>query len=218
MRRESAWEGSEEEAAAWSHHRHHGRPGYGHGPRARAFGGFGPPWLDDLGMGQLGEWFGDPRARRARRAKRGDVRAAALALIAEEPRNGYQIIQEISERSEGVWRPSPGAVYPALAQLEDEGLIEATVQDSGRRQYRLTDQGQQYVTSHPEEVEAPWDVMARSVGSDAVEMRRLFRDVVLAAVQVAKVGTDAQVEQARQALSETRRRLYRILAADEDEE
>jgi DNA-binding PadR family transcriptional regulator len=175
-------------------------------------------FLDDLGMGQFGEWFGDPRARRARRAKRGDVRAAALALIAEEPRNGYQIIQEISDRSEGVWRPSPGAVYPALAQLEDEGLIEATAQDSGRRQYRLTDKGQQYVTSHPEEVEAPWDVMVRSVGSDAVEMRRLFRDVVLAAVQVARVGTDAQVEQARQALSDTRRRLYRILAADEGEE
>ena len=60
---------------------------------------------------------------RGPRVKRGDVRAAALALLAEEPPNGYQIIQEISERSGGVWRPSPGSVYPALQQLEDEGLI-----------------------------------------------------------------------------------------------
>ena len=59
----------------------------------------------------------------AQRARRGDVRAAALALLVEQPMNGYQILQEIGERSGGVWRPSPGSVYPALQQLEDEGLI-----------------------------------------------------------------------------------------------
>ena len=76
-------------------------------------------------MHMFGPWLGDPRmsGMRGPRAKRGDVRAAALALLAEEPMNGYQIIQAIGERSDGVWRPSPGSVYPALQQLEDEGLI-----------------------------------------------------------------------------------------------
>ena len=73
------------------------------------------------------------------RVKRGDVRAAALALLADGPRNGYQIIQEISERSSGLWKPSPGSVYPALQQLEDEGLIAATTGEGGRRAFELTE-------------------------------------------------------------------------------
>ena len=78
---------------------------------------------------------------RGPRVKRGDVRAAALALLAEEPRNGYQIIQGIGERSGGVWRPSPGSVYPALQQLEDEGLVQAETPEGGRRRYALTGEG-----------------------------------------------------------------------------
>src|SRR5580693_5727276 len=72
------------------------------------------------GRGPFGP--GGPRGR-GRRARRGDIRTAALLLLAEEPRNGYQIMQEVQERSGGVWSPSPGSVYPALQQLEDEGLI-----------------------------------------------------------------------------------------------
>src|SRR5437879_2113160 len=75
-----------------------------------------------------------------RKARRGDIRTAALLLLAEEPRNGYQIMQEVEERSEGVWRPSPGSVYPALAQLEDEGLIRSE-QIDGRRLFVITEQG-----------------------------------------------------------------------------
>ena len=87
-------------------------------------------------------WVRGRASRDARpRARRGDVRAAALALLAEQPMNGYQIIQEISERSGGVWRPSPGSVYPALQQLEDEGLIRAESAEGGRRAYTLTDEG-----------------------------------------------------------------------------
>jgi DNA-binding PadR family transcriptional regulator len=154
---------------------------------------------------------------RGPRAKRGDVRAAALALLAEEPRNGYQIIQEIGERSGGVWRPSPGSVYPALQQLEDEGLVRPETGESGRRQYVLTDEGRAYVTAHPDELRAPWDVVAGSVGSDAIELRSLFGQVIMAAVQVVRVGSEAQVAQARELLTETRRSLYRILAADDAE-
>jgi len=161
-------------------------------------------------------WFGRTKFMRGPRVKRGDVRAAALALLAEEPRNGYQIIQEIGERSGGVWRPSPGSVYPALQQLEDEALIQAETPEGGRRRYTLTAEGQAYVTAHPDEVSAPWDVVARSVGDDAIELRELIGQVAMAAVQVTQVGSDAQVAQAHKILTDARRSLYRILAADDE--
>src|SRR3954452_249802 len=94
--------------------------GHGHdGHRRRGRGGRGP-W------GGPGPWGRDFGGHRGPRARRGDVRAALLALLAEEPRNGYGLMQEIEQRSEGVWRPSPGSVYTALARLEAEGLVEAT--------------------------------------------------------------------------------------------
>jgi DNA-binding PadR family transcriptional regulator len=154
---------------------------------------------------------------RGPRAKRGDVRAAALALLAEESMNGYQIIQEIGERSDGVWRPSPGSVYPALQQLEDEGLIRAQADDGGRRSYQLTDEGRSYVEAHPDEVRAPWDAVAGSVGDSAIEMRDLLRQVGMASFQVLSAGTTAQVRQACQILADTRKALYRVLAADDEE-
>jgi DNA-binding PadR family transcriptional regulator len=158
----------------------------------------------------------EPRIR-GPRARRGDVRAAALALLAEEPRNGYQIIQEIGERSDGVWRASPGSVYPALQQLEDEGLIRAGADDGGRRAYQLTDEGRDYVAAHPDETRAPWDVVAGAAGGAAIDMRNLLRQVGMAGYQVLSAGTEAQVRQARKILTDTRKSLYRILAADDDE-
>jgi DNA-binding PadR family transcriptional regulator len=155
---------------------------------------------------------------RGPRAKRGDVRAAALALLAEGPMNGYQIIQEISERSGGVWRPSPGSVYPALQQLEDEGLIRAEAGEGGRRAYVLTDDGRQYADAHPEELDAPWDAVTGHAGGAAVEMRKLIGQVAMAASQVLSAGSDAQVGQARRILTDARRALYRVLAADEEDE
>ena len=125
---------------------------------------------------------------RGPRAKRGDVRAAALALLAQEPMNGYQIIQEIGERSDGVWRPSPGSVYPALQQLEDEGLIRAETDDSGRRSYQLTDEGRSYVEAHPDEVRAPWDAVADSLGDSAIQMRKLLMQVGMAGQAGAQRG------------------------------
>jgi DNA-binding PadR family transcriptional regulator len=152
------------------------------------------------------------------RARRGDVRAAALSLLAEQALNGYQIIQEISERSGGVWRPSPGSIYPALQQMEDEGLIRAETGEGGRRAYVLTDEGRTYAAAHQDELRAPWDVVAGSVGSDARELRKLFGQVLTAAVQVAQAGSPAQIEQAHRILADTRRKLYGILAADDTDD
>jgi len=179
--------------------------GFGH-PRGR---GRRHGW--DFGPYMWPPFFGGPGSRRGPRVRRGDVRAAALALLAEQPYNGYQIIGEIMERSSGVWRPSPGSVYPALAQLESDGLIVAEGRGN-RRVYRLTDAGQEYVDSHPDEVDAPWDTVADTVTDDMAASRDLLGGVAMAFMQVAQTGTDEQVGQARQVLSEARRSLYRILA------
>jgi DNA-binding PadR family transcriptional regulator len=171
------------------------------GRRRHARGAFGPPW-DDRG------WRGRHRGRRARR---GDVRAAILSLLAEEPRNGYQVMQEIEVRSDGLWRPSPGSVYPALQQLEDEGLIRAEEIDGGKR-FTLTDAGGRYVAEHEAELEAPWDAVKEDASEDALNVRREIGELAPAIYQVAQVGSAEQIAEAKQLLAETRRGLYRILA------
>ena len=175
--------------------------------------------------------FGPPKFRgpggRGPRVRRGDVRAAILDLLAEgreggqegaQPWNGYQIIQEIGERTQGVWRPSAGSVYPALQQLEDEGLITAaTSGDDRRRNYTLTDEGRAYVESHRDQLRASWDAVTGSVDDAMVEIHNLVRQVMMASVQVSQAGTPAQVQQASKILADTRKSLYRILAADDEE-
>ena len=203
-----------------------GPGGHRRGHRARVRTGRRGVWAGPAGPfefemgGGPGGPFGPPGFRfRGPRVRRGDVRAAILDLLSEgQPWNGYQIIQEISARTEGVWRPSAGSVYPALQQLEDENLISAGSDDSGRRVYQLTDDGRGYVAAHPDELRAPWDVVAGSAGGTAIEMRRLIGQLAMAAYQVATVGSEAQVSQARQILADTRKGLYRILAADEEEQ
>src|SRR6266702_3255428 len=124
----------------------------------RGQGRRGGPW--ERGCGPPGGWWpGPPGFPRGPKAGRGDVRAAILALLREGPRNGYQIMSEIEERSGGAWRPSPGAVYPALQQLADEGLIEAA-ESSGRRTFRLTEAGRRHVEDNPQMARAAWESMA----------------------------------------------------------
>ena len=180
------------------------------------------PW----GPGQFqfegrGGPFGPPRFRgpggRGPRVRRGDVRAAILDLLGEgQAWNGYQIIQEIGERTQGVWRPSAGSVYPALQQLEDEGLITAAAAgEDRRRNYTLTDEGRAYVQDHADELRASWDAVTGSVDDAAVQLHNLARNVAMATVQVAQAGTPVQVQQAGKVLADTRKALYRILAADD---
>src|SRR5689334_5023065 len=195
----------------------------GHKMRARMRGGV--PWGGPAGpggpfeFGMRGGPFGPPRfGGRGPRVRRGDVRAAILDLLAEgQPWNGYQIIQEIAERTQGVWRPSAGSVYPALQQLEDEGLISAAAGEDRKRNYTLTDEGRAYVQAHADELRAAWDAVTGSVDDAAVQMHNLARTVVMAAVQVAQAGTPTQVQQASKVLADTRKALYRILAADGEE-
>jgi DNA-binding PadR family transcriptional regulator len=149
---------------------------------------------------------------RGPRARRGDVRAAILALLAEEPRNGYQIMQELSERSGGAWRPSPGSIYPALQQLEDEGLVKVEEAD-GRKAYSLTDAGREEVAARSGE-QAPWDAVSASAGDDVNELRELVWQLGAAVMQVAEAGDKAQLEAAKKVIGAARKAVYKILAAD----
>lgn len=147
------------------------------------------------------------------RVRRGDVRAAILALLAEQPRNGYQLIQEISERSGGVWKPSPGSIYPALQQLEDEGLVWAD-NSEGKRLFALTKAGEAYVKEKPEDAAPPWEGLADSVPETMQDYHALLGQVMGAAAMVSQAATPGQLEKARQLLIQTRKGLYQILAED----
>ena len=205
------------------HHQHHRGP-HDEGPhderrRAGRGGGFPPgfgrgPWGGPWGPGGFGGPRGGWGGRGHRKAKRGDVRAAIMALLSEEPRNGYQIIQEIAERSEGGWKPSPGAVYPALQQLTDEGLVVAE-ENEGRKTFRLTDSGRAYIEAHSDEVRAPWDEMRPDIDDNTADLWDIVRQSAFAMMQVLQTGSDAQIREARKTLVETRRKLYQILADGE---
>ncbi|HXO09983.1 MAG TPA: PadR family transcriptional regulator, partial [Solirubrobacteraceae bacterium] len=145
------------------------------------WGGGGGPW-----GGGGGPWGGGPRGRGRGRARRGDVRLALLRLLAEEPRNGYQLMQTIEERSDGRWRPSPGSVYPTLAQLEDEGLVRSS-ESEGARHFEITDAGREHVEAR-ETAAPPWEA-GGGPGADAFhELRSLIIGIGKAGWQVAQEG------------------------------
>jgi DNA-binding PadR family transcriptional regulator len=181
---------------------HMGRHGHHrHGPHLDPHAFWHGPWR--------GMAFG-PGGRRGR-ARRGDVRAAILLLLEEEPRNGYQLMEEIESRSGGAWRPSPGSVYPALAQLEDEALIHSD-ESAGRRSFELTDEGRAYVADNRESLGSPWDEAGDGVPSEFAELRSLIGGVGMATLQVVQSGDEKQIAEAKQVLTDARKALYSILA------
>ena len=141
------------------------------------------------------------------------MRAAILALLREEPRNGYQIMSEIEERSGGAWRPSPGAVYPALAQLADEGLI-AGVESGGRRTFELTEAGQRHIADNPETARPAWEAMAEGPPGEVRGLLTQAARLGGSVAQIAHAGTPEQISAAAELLATTRRGIYQILAGD----
>jgi DNA-binding PadR family transcriptional regulator len=135
--------------------------------------------------------------------RRGDVRAAILLLLDEAPRNGYQVMQELEERSDGMWRPSPGSVYPALQLLADEGLVRGESRE-GSTVFELTDEGKKHVEENRESFGTPWQQAEEGVPGA----------VGMATRQVAQTATTAQRKEAAEILAQTRRKLYGILASD----
>src|ERR1700733_12139558 len=184
--------------------------------------GFGGHWGGGFVGPKAGWWPGPPGPPAgpgpgrppAPKASRGDVRAAILALLREGPRNGYQIMSDIEEHSNGAWRPSPGAVYPALQLLADEGLI-AGEESGSRRTFSLTEAGRQHIEEDPERARPAWEAMAQD---EPGEMPGLFAQAARlggSIVQLAHAGTPEQIRAAERLLEQTRRRMYQILAGDE---
>ncbi len=182
---------------------HHG--GFGPGPFAPGFGPRG-------GRGRgFGPGFG-PGGPRGRRARKGDIRAAILSLLAQSPANGYALIQAITEHSNGAWKPSPGSVYPTLAQLVDEGLITAVDTAAPRSDYQLTDTGQAYVTEHAEKLAATWNGLTDQ--GPLGPTGELFQATGKLLAVLRQYASEASEEQQRAAvakLDELRREFYRTL-------
>ena len=203
--------------------RQHGGHGRGRGRRGE-WGGFGgpggpPPWVAGMfGMGSRGD------ASRGPRVRRGDVRTAILDVLrtaAEggEQLNGYQVIQQIGERSGGAWKPSPGSVYPTIQLLHDEGLLE-TDDELGRKTLRLTTLGATYVTEHADDLAAVWRPFDRtdSKAGEYADLKPEIGQVMGAVWQIVTQGSEGQRQAAVDVLVDTRRKLYGILADGQDAE
>jgi DNA-binding PadR family transcriptional regulator len=177
-------------------------------------GGTGGGWptggLWDM-MDQLRGQF-EQKVGGGTRMGKGDVRSAVLALLAEKPMHGYQIIQEIDDRSSGSWKPSPGSVYPTLQLLADEGLILAA-ESNGRKTYSLTEEGRA-VAEATGDRSAPWESSGTRDSGRATALPKAGIDLAQAAAQVGRSGNPEQVKQAVAVLEEARRKLFSILAQD----
>ncbi|MDI5962653.1 PadR family transcriptional regulator [Streptomyces sp. SL13] len=197
------------------HHHEHGCGGHGeYEGRRPAFGPFGPPSGGPWGGGPFGGPGGRGRGGHRGRARRGDVRASILALLKDRPMHGYEMIQEIAERSGGAWRPSPGSVYPTLQLLEDEGLIESA-SEGGKKLFTLTATGRTEAEAGPD---APWEEAGRGVDWEAMqEIKQAGFGLVEAFRQVWATGSAGQRDKALKVVTEARKKLYLILA-DEDVE
>ena len=192
------------------HGGHGGRRGSGRGERGGRPGG-PPPWAAGFRgapFGAFGFPFGGPRGR----AGRGDVRAAVLLLLAEQPRHGYEIITELVERSEGRWQPSPGSVYPVLKRLAAEGLVQAE-RDGERRVFDLTDTGREFVEENAESLGEPWADID-TPPEITMQLLDAARQAAGALWQVTQSGDEGQIAEATEVLVETKRALYRVLAGD----
>jgi len=154
------------------------------------------------------------RMRHGGRRRRGDVRAAILALLDERPMHGYEMIQELEERSDGMWRPSAGSIYPTLQLLEDEGLIAGEEHD-GKRRFTLTDAGREAAAKRSADQPPPWEQAAEGADHERQDLFASIKQFAPAVIQIAQVGTPDQAQRAKAILDDARKKLYAILAEEE---
>jgi len=198
---------------------HGGQAGFGPGFGGRGFGpgfgpGFGGPGFGGPGFGPgFGFGPGGHRGggRRGGRGKRGDVRAAILRLLTERPMHGYEMIQEIAERTQQLWKPSPGSVYPTLQLLVDEGLLVATETDTSKKLFELTEQGRAAAA----EIEtAPWDEITEGADPAAMGLRSAVGQLMGAVAQSAHAANSEQQQRIVEIVNTARREIYQILGED----
>ncbi|CAM2873822.1 PadR family transcriptional regulator [Mycobacterium intermedium] len=179
--------------------------GFGPGGPGPGFGsGFGPGFGPGFGFTPRGGW----RRGGPGRGRRGDVKAAILVLLTERPMHGYEMIQQIAERSNGLWKPSPGSVYPTLQLLDDEGLITATEADGSKKLFQLTEDGRAAAAK----VETPpWEEIAEGVDPGHVNLATAGRQLFGAVAQSAHAATPEQQQRIVDVLNNARREIYGIL-------
>jgi len=184
---------------------HAGDRGFGPGFSPGFNLGFGPGF--GFGGGRRGGWrHGGPA-----RGRRGDVRAAILKLLAERPMHGYEMIQQIAERSNGIWRPSPGSVYPTLQLLDDEGLIRATETAGSKKLFELTDEGR----AAAGKIETPpWDEITEGADPGHMNLRAAIGQLFGAVAQSAYAAAPEQQQRVVEILNNARREIYGILGED----
>jgi DNA-binding PadR family transcriptional regulator len=180
----------------------------GRGPGGRGPGGRGGPG----GRHRHGDEHNHERGPR-RPTRRGEIKTVLLAILAEGPGHGYELMQRIEEKTSGAWKPSPGSVYPTLQFLEDEGLVAATTSD-GKRTYELTESGQAEAKRRIDSpTENPWTRDGRGQ-SDARSLFEPMKGLVIALKQISNAGTPEQILAAGEIVKDARKKLYLLLAAD----
>jgi DNA-binding PadR family transcriptional regulator len=152
------------------------------------------------------------RGRGGPRARRGDVRAAVLALLDERPMHGYEMIKQLEERTGGAWAPSAGSIYPTLQMLEDEGLING-IEVDGKRRFTLTDAGKVERESRAGE-ETPWEAVRAEADPEQIHLREAVGKLHHSIGQVFHAADEGQQRRVRELLDETRRKIYAILAEE----
>lgn len=189
------------------------------GGRGRRHGGRGMTDSSQPSRGRGGPGGGSFRRRSGggpggggmHRAARGNVRAAILALLADQaarggpPIHGYQMIQELSARTGGAWRPSPGSIYPTLQLLEDEGLVSSSAPE-GKRLFELTEAGQAEF-EHSRESRAPWDQVSDGFGESRLQLKIALRETIKQLFWAAKHATEDQQAGIQSLLGELREKL-----------
>jgi DNA-binding PadR family transcriptional regulator len=182
------------------------RPAGPEGPWSHEHRGQGMRGRPGFGLGRHG--FGQMPGGRARR---GDMQAAILGLLAEQPMHGYQVIQELGTRSGGAWTPGPGSVYPTLQAMEEQGLVTGE-QDGSRRVFSLTDTGRAAVVSPEHDREPmPWEQIANASGP-RLALRQSIGTLFAAGAQIERTGSDEQIDKAVALIDQARKALYLLLA------
>jgi DNA-binding PadR family transcriptional regulator len=146
------------------------------------------------------------------RARRGDVRTAILALLAERPMHGYEMIKELEERTDGAWTPSAGSIYPTLQMLEDEGLIRGEESD-GKRRFTLTEAGTAAQAEKAGE-QTPWDAVKADAAPEQMQLGDSTKKLHHAIRQAFVAGDAGQQKRIRELLDESRRKIYAILSEE----
>jgi DNA-binding PadR family transcriptional regulator len=136
-----------------------------------------------------------------------------LALLAERPMHGYEMIREIEERTDGAWVPSAGSIYPTLQLLEDEGLISGQ-ESEGKRRFSLTDTGTAEQSEKAGE-RTPWDAVRADAGPEQMQLADSMKKLHHAIRQVFTAADQGQQKRVRELLDQTRRKIYAILAEED---